>query len=461
MGIFDLFKSKPRVDVKKSISVNYTPMVYTNLGIINGAFDVSEANVQTAFRNSATIFTGLDWIATKASNCPLTVFKINSKQKAYDYFAYSRDSSTRNRLKAMKYKGAVEEVESDTDPLVMFLKNPHPTLSLKELTYISIVSKKITGSSVEAFLTTSDLMSGKDGKINRIVPLPTSCVLLKGGNIFEAPQSYMYSGHELAREFKAEDVMHIRNSFNLDYETNLFYRGQSQFSAGSAYLEISKQGEQARNQMFKNGGATGVLYEKPREFEMPTTGEVDDIQNRIDSKILGVDKLNKIVYFPTELGYIDMGKSLVDMGILENEKMTDRKLCAMMGIDATVIGIDTESGLGNGGSMEQGIIKSINDGVIPELLQREDVFNDKLCPRFGDYKVQFDIMSFPQISGQMLTFAEKVGKMGVITKNETRDLLGYDQLDEPMMNEVWESSNVIPMSERMIVDTNIKNDGSY
>ncbi len=470
MGLFDSLKfwdKTPNPSKKKSVTTSYTPLRFNNLGVLGGSFEVSQTAIDTAYRNSITIFTALDWKATKVSECPITVLKINNKSKAYDYFQYSRENSMRGRLKAIKYKSGVSEIEDYNDPLKAFLDNPHPTLSLKELTYIYVVSKNITGSSVEVVLKVEDILNGKK-KVQRLAPLPSNFVTLKGGNLFNAPDSYLFTqGDSLQKEFLPSEVLHVRNAFNMDYNLNNLYTGQSQLQAGRNMIEIASLGESARGQQFKNGGASGILYEKisPEDYEVPDTGDIDEFQDRIDKKILGVDKLNKIVYLPREMGFQKIGDSVVDLAILENEKITNRSLCAMLGIDPVVIGINTESGMGNGGNMKEGLIKPYNDGVLPELYGREDVLNKIVCPMFGDnYRVQYDVLSYAPIAEQRLQFVKEVEPLGLLTKNEMRLDLGYDTLDNPMCDEIWDSTSKQPLSEFAInsmAGKNIENDGSY
>jgi hypothetical protein len=471
MGLFDGLKfwdKNPTSDVKKKAT---TYGGITSSGIITNLStdflpNQQGQSIDTAFRNSITIFTALDWKASKASNCPLLLYKISNKSKAYDYFQYAKDQSPRNQVKALKYKSALIEVEDSSDPLKALLANPHPTFSFQELSYIAIVSKVLTGNSIETLMGLDDIITGQP-KITRLVPMPTNRVTIIGGNNANAPQYYRYTALDsFQHDYPPQDIMHVRNSFGMNYNHNQIYTGMSQLQAGIANIEISRQGELARGQQFKNGGAAGILMEKQEEIESPETGEIDEFQQRLDNKILGVDKLNKLIYFPREMGFLEIGKSVVDMAILENEKTTSRALCAMMGIDPAVLGIDTESGMGNGGNKKEGIIKSYNDGVLPELHARQEVLNKMLCPRFGDsYHVEYDVMSFSPLASQRLDYVKEANLLEVLSKNEVRELIGFDHNEDPLCNEIWGSTSKQPLSEfalnSAVNQMNVVNDGSF
>lgn len=475
MGILDRLKfwDKNPTPSKKKSSGNglYTPFYHnSSTGVLTGDFRPTQGTIQGSFKNCPPIFTALDWVSSKVAQCPLTIYQVSSKSKAYDYKQYSQEQSFHAQQKALKYKSAFTEVENENDPLKQFFQNPHPVFSLQELNYIYVVSKVLTGSSMEALLSVEDVFNGNK-KVQRIAPLPTNLMSIVGGNLFNAPDKYVFSGlnGDWQREYLPDEILHVRNSFNLDYNNNSIYLGMTQFSAGQGLISISGEAEKIRGQQFKNGGASGVLTEDidVDSYEIPETGVIDELQQRIDSKILGQTNLNKIIYFPRPMSYHQIGATLADMGVLESDNATTRSLCAMIGIDPVVLGINTESGMGNGGNYDMGMLKSYNDGVIPQLNARQAEFNKKICPRFGDnYHVEFDIMSYSHLANQRKTQAIELSDKELISKNEARELMGYGKSENPLCDEIWVSTSKQPISEFMVQSLAkqteaVKNDGSY
>lgn len=477
MGILDGWKfwdRTPTPDKKKSLGSGiYTPFYYNSAtGELTGDFRPTNGSLQGSFKECPPIFTALDWKASKVAQCPLVVYNVQNKAKFYDYQQYRQEDNLRSLQKALKYKaGALIEVDSQKDPLKEFFNNPHPVFSLKELNYIYTISKAMTGSSMEAMLFVEDIFNNKK-KVSRLAPLPTAMMTLTGGSLFNAPTKYLYTGIDdpnISREYDPQDILHIRNSFNLDYNNNYLYLGQSQLQAGSGLIAINKQAEQIKGQQFTNGGASGILTEDSADYQYDDngTGEIDALQQRIDAKILGQHNLNKIVYFPRPMKFNQIGGTLADMGVLESDKANTRALCAMLGIDPVVLGINTESGMGNGGNYDQGLLKSYNDGVLPELSARQEEFNKKVCPRFGDnYFVEFDTMSYSHIAKQRMEQAIQLSDKELISKNEARELMGYGADPNELSNQIWVSTSKQPISEYMINSISkqtetVKNDGSY
>ena len=453
----------------KAFNGVYTPFYYNSAtGELTGDFRPTNGSLQGSFKNCPPIFTAVDWVASKVSQCPLLIYNINNKSKFYDYKQYSQEQNLRSLQKSLKYKSSFTEIENENDPLKQFFKNPHPFFSLKELNYIYVISKVLTGSSIEALLTVDDIFNGNK-KANRLAPLPTALMTIVGGNLFNAPEKYQFSGIEngFQRDFLPEEILHICNSFNMDYNNNNLYLGQSQLQAGQGLINISGESEQIRGQQLKNGGASGILTEENGDFPMQETGVIDDLQQRIDAKILGQHNLNKIVYFPRPMKFNQIGATLADMGVLESDNITKRDLCAMIGIDPVVLGINTESGMGNGGNYDMGMLKSYNDGVIPQLTARAEEFNKKICTRFGDnYHVEFDIMSYSHLAEQRMKQGLELHDKALISKNEARELLGYGKDPNPLCDEIWESTSKQPLSEmtfNSLAKTlpESKNDGSY
>lgn len=447
----------------------YTPFYYNSAtGELTGDFRPNSGSPQSSFKNCPPIFTAVDWVASKVSLCPLGVYDIKNKSKFYDYKQYSQEQNIRSLQKALKYKSSFAEVENENDPLKQFFKNPHPFFSLKQLNYIYVISKILTGSSMEALLSVDDIFNGKK-KVARLAPLPTALMTIVGGNLFNAPEKYMYSGIEddFKREYLPEEILHICNSFNMDYNNNNLYLGQSQFQAGQGLINISGESEKIRGQQLKNGGASGILTEETADYPDQATGVIDDLQQRIDAKILGQTNLNKIVYFPRPMKFNQIGGSLADMGVLESDNITKRDLCSMLGIDPVVLGINTESGMGNGGTYDMGMLKSYNDGVLPQLSERADEFNKKICPLFGDnYHVEFDIMSYSHLAEQRMKQGLELFNNGLISINESRELVGYGAVENAICNEILLNNSKTPISEFMFNSLaktlpESKNDGSY
>lgn len=173
------------------------------------------------------------------------------------------------------------------------------------------------------------------------------------------------------------------------------------------------------------------------------------------------------MYFPRPMKFNQIGATLADMGVLESDNITKRDLCAMIGIDPVVLGINTESGMGNGGNYDMGMLKSYNDGVIPQLTARAEEFNKKICTKFGDnYHVEFDIMSYSHLAEQRMKQGLELHDKALISKNEARELLGYGKYPNPLCDEIWESTSKQPLSEMTFnslakVMPESKNDGSY
>ena len=125
----------------KAFNGVYTPFYYNSAtGELTGDFRPTNGSLQGSFKNCPPIFTAVDWVASKVSQCPLLIYNINNKSKFYDYKQYSQEQNLRSLQKSLKYKSSFTEIENENDPLKQFFKKPNPFFSLKQLNYIYVIS---------------------------------------------------------------------------------------------------------------------------------------------------------------------------------------------------------------------------------------------------------------------------------------------------------------------------------
>ena len=87
----------------------------------------------------------------------------------------------------------------------------------------------------------------------------------------------------------------------------------------------------------------------------------------------------------------------------------------------------------------------ITDCVIPMMESVKGVLQHKLLPKFGDdLVIEFDYSIFKEMQEDINKLADTYMKIDVLTDNEKRAALGYDDDPSPEANNVYKSQGQVP-----------------
>jgi phage portal protein BeeE len=195
--------------------------------------------------------------------------------------------------------------------------------------------------------------------------------------------------------------------------------------------------------MYQNDGAKGAMYNKDLSKATPTQETL--IRNVIDRKINNNDVKGAVAALQGEWGYIDLGKTSVDLDLLKGKEMSMKMLCFLFGVPYTLF--DPNTAWANSEWQEK---NWVSNRIMPAATELDDELNRVLLRAFaleGKFIIQCDFSQLPEMQADMKTLTEWLKEAWWITPNEKRDLMGYEKSNEAMMDEFWVPSGLTPMSQ--------------
>jgi len=144
-----------------------------------------------------------------------------------------------------------------------------------------------------------------------------------------------------------------------------------------------------------------------------------------------------------EMGAINIGLSVADMGIVESKKVTKSDYCAAYHIPDILFGWSEQTTYNN---LSESRKIALTDSVLPELEKRADHFNDWLVPSYdpdGKQKlvIGHDYEYFTELQQDRKALAEWMDKANCLTINERREMLNYGVAKDENSDKVLVSGN--------------------
>lgn len=256
---------------------------------------------------------------------------------------------------------------------------------------------------------------------------------------------YMLNAGGIKIPFKKSEVIHWKDT-NLLFDTTTkdHLRGMSPLKPGAATLQQNNDATRSSIRMYQNDGAKGAMYNKDLSKATPT--QETQIRNVIDRKINNNDVKGAVAALQGEWGYIDLGKTSVDLDLLKGKEMSMKMLCFLFGVPYTLF--DPNTAWANSEWQQK---NWVSNRIIPASTELDDELNRVLLRAFaleGKFIIQCDYSQLPEMQADMKALTEWLKEAWWITPNEKRDLMGWEKdMDEPLMDEYWVPSGLTPMSQ--------------
>lgn len=391
--------------------------------------------VTDAYQMNADVYAITSLIAQKAALIPFTLNRVKSQKMLMKYKALTNDATSASLEKAAQIKAlALEEVE-DGHPLLALLNTaPNEYMTASEFKYACVLYRLITGNTfVYGFGANSTLgMQDNIKKFIELHVLPSAEVIPKSGNDQFSPVSAYELRFAPGKDVPASDVCHSRYfNPNFEWPGNPHIIGQSPLQAASKVVLRSNSAYTASTTAFQNGGLAGILFED-NNGTGPIMSDEDrkELQKHIDQKVSGAQNFKTILAANTKMGWLKIGESPVDLGIIESLNMDLRTLCNVFHVNSALFN-DPENKTYN--NMSEARKALITDAVLPEIYALRDVFNKWLVPGYQQkgetLYLDVDTSVFAELAKDTKTLSEWLSGAWWLTVNEKRKQMDYDEVE--------------------------------
>lgn len=436
MNLLSRFKNFVLSSMTNSFArTNYVWMANVIHNQVNGV----EAYIKKAYQLNADVYSIISFIAGKVAITPFGLYEVKDQKALLKYKSLSSNHYSKDTEK-LKTK-ALKQVEGNHRILNMLNKAPNDYMTASEFKYGSTVYRLATGNTyIRGF--------GPEAEPTKFVEmhlLPTQWTLSMGGGQYNAVRAYRMTWD--AEEIPTWQVSHSKY-FNPDFQfpSNPHMVGQSPLQAAANAVNRSNSGYEASTKAFQNGGMAGILYQDGGQDL--TDPQRQDLQEHIDKKVSGAGNYKQILAASSKLGWLKIGESPVDLGVLDSLAADLRTLCNIFHLNSALFN-DPENKTFN--NISEARKAAITDAVLPELTAMRDQYNLWLVPGWEKadgkkYFIDYDASVFPELAASMKDLAEWLERAWWITPNEKREQMDYDKIEDPAFDEPFVPIGVTPLS---------------
>jgi phage portal protein BeeE len=243
-----------------------------------------------------------------------------------------------------------------------------------------------------------------------------------------------------------EQVMHIK-TWNPDYDPDgrQLY-GVSPLRAGGRILTIDNEGLDTSGTVFSNQGVRGFISKSPQAGD--TGGSVESfklLKERMEQLANDKSKAGQLAYTNIPAVFTEIGRSPVDLGILQSMQNNLQRLCNVFQMPVELFAP------GSTFNNKQEARKSmITTAVLPSLNIFRDKINKFFYAAYGPgYWVDYDLMSITELQDDLNKITDMLAKMNWVTENEKREATNYDTYEHPLADKLFVDPNRIPMDMAM------------
>jgi|SRR5882672_4379276 len=218
-----------------------------------------------------------------------------------------------------------------------------------------------------------------------------------------------------------------------------------------AQLQYQTQRNAARwqNEFFKRGGVVPGQYAS----DMPVgIDEIERIKNDIRRGLQSPEGAFNPFILTRGLKFVRAGLTQQEMQFLETYKLTDAQIFAIFHIPPVVMGVKEHTGLSDAGAMTD-LMLFWENCIKPIISLVEAVLNERLLsdPQFGGtLSCAFDLTNVLPLQEVWLKQAKQLSELTggpVLLREEARDRLGLERLDDPEVKKLLVPFNMTVSGE--------------
>lgn len=427
MGLFDWITRR----VQTNISAQYIggKAIYPDIK--------SATLVRDGYSGNDSVFTIVSTTSKKFASIPRSVYK-DTEAKNFRI--------AQKNLDPLKMRRKAEEVANSE--YLRLLQRPNPFIGSDAFFEGIYVSKELLG---EAFiwLNRGDDTTTGNARYN-IKPLEMywmpaqNMELICDDYDMWSVLGYIFDNNGVKIRLNKEDVIHWK-TFNPNYDayTREHLRGLSPLKAGLKLLTANDSSKDAMVAMFQNDGAKGVIYNET--LDNLTPDQKSQYEAVINRKINNRDIKGAVATMQGKWGYIDLGRTSVDMQLLGAQDVTFQRLCNLWRVSPNLfIAGQTRDNL------REARKDLITNKIMPDSFSLDDELNRMLSKAFQGQVLVSDFSSLPEMQYElqdMNLILKDMYDRGIINGNEYREQMGWEVSGIPEHDQFFVSGNSIPIGE--------------
>lgn len=365
------------------------------------------------------IYSVISYLAQTAARIPMYGYEIVDDKAMNNMMKYHKDS-----IQSKYYQTKALQDLPDSDKFVQFLNEMTYEEKVK---YYSILY--ITG---ELFLYKEVIELGPNAGKIILHPMKGQNVVVVVSDTF--PQrviGYEYFDQGFNGRLTLDEVIHVKY-YNPTIMNGQEWRGLSPLQTLNRRVTRLNAAMDASVAQMQNGGVPGIVYEK-NDFAVETLGQrKNDFANYLrNSSNKGAP------YFAAgEMGYISLGLSLADLDVSKLSGIDFTKLCNAYKFPEVLLNNQDTSTYNNMATAEKMLY---TNSVLPNVNLLKDALLYGIIPMYNDgvkRTIEIDLSGIPALQDDLKYQADSLNSMWWVTPNEKREIMGFEEIMDPLMDSI-------------------------
>lgn len=382
----------PDTQVTKAITMMSPQPVNVMLGM--GLPVYPEANTMANVNDYATLdglYSIVRRIAKTAARIQKKVYIVKSDAALKDWQFYKRNQKkwgARELTKEAILRTKALEEAPEGNLLEEFLENPNPEFSASTFYEGVYTFRLLTGNT---YIYVPKLEFG----VNKGLPaemwlLPSQFMSLQVSDSYpRRTLAYRLMITNLV-VYNKDSVMHLKY-FNplFNYVGNELI-GFSPVTAAARVAAAENAETDFAVNSFQNSGISGIISNESVQPDEVGVEQMGKMKSDFYREASGVRNANKLLFQGGKVNYTAVGKSVVDMDLIEKAKMTFKQWCNVFGISDRLFNNDA-----TGSEISVDIVYKdlYTNAVLPECYALDDALNSMISPAFSTDKIKYYISS--------------------------------------------------------------------
>lgn len=277
--------------------------------------------------------------------------------------------------------------------------------------------------------------------------LPAYLVKIVFGDRMNLVKGYSIDNwNDIKYQYSTEEVYHFR-SFNPDYTMGQFLYGSP--PSNGPTLERSNQSYQAAIALIQNMGAMGILSSGNDENLDPESAQ--KIKDKYYEEYGGAKNRGKMLVVGHKMEYTNLAQSITDLALIQGQEQDFLTLCRVYNVDSRIMGYVKGSTFSN---MKEARQDFLQNRILPLKYMQSEAYNEFLLPHYDKdsrvvHYLDIDYKTIPELSDDRDKLSARLQneiKKGLITPAEAAKLMGYPELADPLAQQLWIGTDMVPMN---------------
>lgn len=402
------------------------------LNFVNGynlpTLDGDNHDYYNAFRNIGAIYEVTDLIRSKIASADIIVYEVKDAKK----LKQSKQLAKSDPIKSQQLKAqSINEISNHE--ILKVLEKPNEYMNQTQFISTCALMYMLRGNCY--------VYGNKVGKkVKQLFPFSEMEIVADIDSLLDPIRGYIYNVDGLDFAFTKDEMCHIKTAnprmISRDFQ---YLYGVSPLRAYLESLRTIEEGQKQASKQMKNGGVFGILSPEDKEDQF-SINQREALAERLKEARRANDELGRIIPSSIKLKWQSMGLPSSELRLLEQVGASQKDIYRAYHVPLQYH--NQEASTSN--NQQTAVKQLIYDAVTPITEALNEMLTDFLAKSYGNYIVEIDLSTLPEMAVNLKEIADYISplwKDGLITRNEARYALKYDELSGGIGSEFYTNTS--------------------